>query len=569
MTVTFTVKIGYTILILIFLNLASLGVAQRYGSTISSGSPRITIRQEAAREDPCGFEGSSDLYGIGIRIGYYAQAISIWVANFFVLSEAKFLRAINTLFMFAMFIGLIFMSATPSHTYSVEAYITIQIIFVIWFVGALDVSKYSRKHWKFDFGRTVIKDGCIVGMMLYNAWYWWAGLDAMQKTPCGTFGFFFSEVALDGWYRKANMILSILAISGHMLLECGYLFRTARHVCCRKVNSAEYQGELQRRLESAMDTMGSSGDYRADPDACSRVQQPSTSASPRSVLSINPVPPTSFGQELDTLPKSLPTKPPVVTISETKNESDANWPDFRELHAADTYISAVLSTYPETILTSTRFQITFFHGAMKLYIPYVRPSHGNDAVPLRTCFNTTFRAIRRRQFNSPAVAILFSHIYALQSQPFYRYPWLLHRALAEPSHRDQKWRALATMANIRITRIPDTTMKWYWIPSAVQGGIVTIGLVLSIELTIWWNSISGVDQIGTVGQLVPFVLGVGGLVKVLWSWLRFGMVHEHEIEDRVDSPERRLAAAYYKRKEAYERGLGDGASDGVGHEENV
>lgn len=568
MTVAF--RVSYIILILIFINLASLSIAQDYGPSTNLGSTGVTIRQESAPE-PCGFVGSSDIYGIGIRIGYYAQSISIWFANFFVLREAKSLRAINTLFMFAMFIGLIFMSATPSQTYGVEAYIMIQIIFVVWYVGTLDVSKYSRKHWKFDFERAVIKNGCFVGMVIYNVWYWWVGLDVMQKTPCGTFGYFFSKVALDGWYRRANMVLAILAISGDMLLECGHLFRPLRHFYCRKINSAEYQGELQRRLESPMDTTGSSRSYRADPDTSSHIQRSSTPASPRSMLSINPVPPTSFDQELESLPKASSTRSPVVTTSEARNESDANWPDFRELYAADTYISSVLSACPESILTSTRFQITFLRGAIKLYIPYVRPPHGNNAVPLRTCLTTTFEAIRRCHINSPAVCILFSHIYALQSQPFYRYPWLLHRALIEPSHTDQNWRTLAIIANIRITRMPNTTRKWYWIPSAVQGGVVTVGLVLSIELTVWWNSITGVNQIGTVGQLVPFVLGVGGLIKVLWSWLqlRFATVREDGLEHEPNSPETRLATAYYERKEAYESSMEIGNFDGVPHRDDV
>jgi len=570
MTLSFTNNSNYTILILVFIGFASLATSRKIGSSAIWSTPNITIRGDPATE-PCGFVGNSDIYGIGIRIGYYAQAFSIWFANFFVLREANALRAVNTLFMFAMCIGLIFMSAIPSQTFSVEAYIMTQIIFVVWYVGTLDVSKWSRKHWKFDFERTVIKNGCFIGMVIYNAWYWWVGLDVMQKTPCGTFGYFFSKVALDGWYRKANMVLAILGICFHILVECGHLFRTLRHFYCRKITSAEYQGELQRRLEAEMDTRAPSRDYRADSDDCScnYNQRSTTPASPRSVLSIDLVSPTSCGQELDNLPKSSPTRWTVVTTSEAKNESDANWPDFQELLAADTYISAVLSACPESILTSNRFQITFLHGAIKFYIPYVRHPHVNDAVHLRTCLTTIFGAIFRRQFNSPTVGILISHIYTLQSQPFNRYPWFLHRALTEPTHMHQKWQTLAIMTNIRFTRMPDTTTKWYWVTSAVARALVTVGLVLSIELTVWWNNISHVNQIGTVGQLVPFVLGVGGLVKVLWSWLRFGMVHEHEIEDRVDSPERRLAAAYYKRKEAYERGLGDGASDGVGHEENV
>lgn len=551
------------VLVLILVSLATFAFASNYGYSTTLNPQGIETRQEPPPE-PCGFAGTSDIYGIGIRIGYYTQAVSVWFANFFVLREAKSLRAINTLFMFAMFVGLIFISATPSQTYGVEAYIMIQIIFVVWYVGTLDASRYSWKYWRFDFERMVIKEGCFIGMIIYNAWYWWAGLDVMQKTPCGTFGYFFSKVALDGWYRKANMVLAILAICGHMLLVCGNLFRTLRHFYCRKINSAEYQGELQRRLESAEDTTDFSRDYRADLDPCSHSQRPSIPKSPRSILSINPSPPTPFDHELDNLPKSSPTKLPVITTSEVHDHSDATWPDFRDLYAADTYITSVLSACPDSILSSTRFQTTILHGFIKLYIPYLHPTHGTDAVPLRTCLATLLRATHNHHtLNAPALAILLAHIYALQSQPFYRYPWLLHRAVTDPAHPAQHWRPLATIANIRIARLPATTRKWYWIPSAVQAGVVTVGLVLSVELTVAWNGVSGVNQIGTVGQLVPFVLGVGGLVKVLWSWLqgRLGTGGEEALGvggEEAESSGSRLAAAYYGRKEAFERRLGVG-----------
>ena len=50
--------------------------------------------------------------------------------------------------------------------------------------------------------------------------------------------------------------------------------------------------------------------------------------------------------------------------------------------------------------------------------------------------------------------------------------------------------------------------------------MVCVGLVLAIELSLYWNSISGVTNMGQVGQLVPLVVGIGGLVKVLWVWLK-------------------------------------------------
>jgi hypothetical protein len=42
-------------------------------------------------------------------------------------------------------------------------------------------------------------------------------------------------------------------------------------------------------------------------------------------------------------------------------------------------------------------------------------------------------------------------------------------------------------------------------------------LVISVELALQWNVVRGVQKINSVGQLVPFILGAGGLSKVLWT----------------------------------------------------
>lgn len=98
-----------------------------------------------------------------------------------------------------------------------------------------------------------------------------------------------------------------------------------------------------------------------------------------------------------------------------------------------------------------------------------------------------------------------------------------------------------------------------------------MGLVLSIELTLAWNHISGVNIIGTVGQLIPFILGVGGLVKVLWSRLRMGGDSDGEEagEDELEPADVRLAEVYYKRKAAYERSVGIEAAGELDNGNNV
>ncbi|KAI9873282.1 MAG: hypothetical protein M1830_000584 [Pleopsidium flavum] len=588
MPIAFTIRNELLILICIFISVSSCHVTLKHGSSNKGSFSNIDTRQ-ATTQGTCGFVGSQDIYGIGIRIGYYAQAFSTWFANFFVLREAKVLRAVNTLFMFAMFIGLIFISVDPSQTYVVEAYIMVQIIFTVWYVGATDVSKFSSKHWKFDFGRTFIRNGSFIGMVIYNAWYWWIGLVAMRSTPCGTFGYFLSRVALDGWYRKANMVLAIIAICVHVFVEFGYLFRTIRHFMCRTINGANYQDRLESRLRKEIDDSkaSTSGPEKVDEftvpdngedqipvsnselehsephpehDNCTVTQSSPVPMSPRSQISITPLPAASSTSDIDSSTQGSQMNSHAVYTAKPKSENDAGLPTFQELYAADEYISRVLSACPTPITENNRFQVTFFRGIVKIYVPYIRPSQQKDAVSLYTCLSATFDATRRSQLNGPAIAILLSHIYALQLQPLLRYPWLLHRGLTDPLHSCQNWRTLATISNIRITRLPDKTRKWYWIPSAIQTGVISIGLVLSIELTIGWNHISGVNQIGTVGQLIPFTLGIGGLVKVLWSWLqlRFRSNAEEAGEDGLKGSDVRLAEAYHKRKELYEKSVGSG-----------
>jgi hypothetical protein len=46
---------------------------------------------------------------------------------------------------------------------------------------------------------------------------------------------------------------------------------------------------------------------------------------------------------------------------------------------------------------------------------------------------------------------------------------------------------------------------------------VTITLsVLVVELTLLWNSVTGVYDISSVGQLIPLAIGIGTLGQVLW-----------------------------------------------------
>jgi hypothetical protein len=50
--------------------------------------------------------------------------------------------------------------------------------------------------------------------------------------------------------------------------------------------------------------------------------------------------------------------------------------------------------------------------------------------------------------------------------------------------------------------------------------LLWIFVVLSVELMIRWNSITGVYSLTTVGQLIPFLIGFSGFISIYLAWDR-------------------------------------------------
>jgi len=58
-----------------------------------------------------------------------------------------------------------------------------------------------------------------------------------------------------------------------------------------------------------------------------------------------------------------------------------------------------------------------------------------------------------------------------------------------------------------------------WLAGRVVSAILGVGFwVLVVELMIHWNHISGIYTINTVGQLIPFLTGVGSFLSFLLDW---------------------------------------------------
>lgn len=50
--------------------------------------------------------------------------------------------------------------------------------------------------------------------------------------------------------------------------------------------------------------------------------------------------------------------------------------------------------------------------------------------------------------------------------------------------------------------------------------VVASVVVLATELTIKWNGLRGVDTLSSAGQTIPFLVGVGSLVRVIYVYAK-------------------------------------------------
>ena len=75
--------------------------------------------------------------------------------------------------------------------------------------------------------------------------------------------------------------------------------------------------------------------------------------------------------------------------------------------------------------------------------------------------------------------------------------------------------------------------------------------MLSIELAIRWNVVTDVESVGQVGQLIPAIIGIGGLIRVLWVWISRDDVNVEE-EDGVAEEVRECARIYEMVKQTKE-----------------
>ena len=181
----------------------------------------------------CTIDGNTDMYGIGIRIGFYLQ----WYAAIFASllarskarSEVETLRFTITIFIAATFVALIAQVARDVDNLDVvEVYIILLLTFgyFLFLVPLYAWRLLTGCDPRFDPTRyprvpagpvySLLTFLLLVAVASFQLWFWFARVPALSQRDCQEYGFFFAKTRLNG---RAFIAINIVFYS-LLLISC-------------------------------------------------------------------------------------------------------------------------------------------------------------------------------------------------------------------------------------------------------------------------------------------------------------------------------------------------------------
>ncbi|KAF1808014.1 hypothetical protein P152DRAFT_258123 [Eremomyces bilateralis CBS 781.70] len=533
-------------------------------------------------QPPYGFDGDPDIYGLGIRVGYYTQILSVWVANYWVPQEASFLHSINVMFLAAMLLAVGFLASRIPDVFAVEVFLLINISFSMAIFGTDARFVRGALPWETRVTHKVVAQLVGLGLGGYNLWFWNVGLHRMKATNSiyGTQVFWYAQGDLFGAIKIANQVVgplyALLTISILMItVVSGYHnFRLDR--CCteeaftaleekmlaelsnygdfvdvsmkRKKHAPSIRSCLNsiKHSSSAWDAKEPEGNKAQFRHRGSHLEvhgaccQGSTHSKGLSRVSIE------ISKPVDGInPDEMVSK--HLAVDASKPASSLSTPNHKCKLDHSRKESSHVSTQSPTSAVPTIYSP---QGLSAQSLAVNQPPPHPDGIPtLHDILITDVYLSEQlgpdrplppmlyRAFLSPAyffylIFLLLLHpthlptflhllLYLYNTSPptptLHRQQILIHHLLT-PLRLLPPSSALQFATRLRMSaQPPPPPCPADWIYDAASTIAVCIVLTIGTELTLQWNEIRGVHSMGSAGQLVPFVLGVGGLVKVVWA----------------------------------------------------
>lgn len=198
----------------------------------------------------CTLDGSSDMYGLGVRLGFYLQSYSSILASWLAPSEIDGLRFTNSLFVASTFLALIISTATgASNLQAVDIYVTLLLTFgsylfliplYAWRIVTAGNARLDPTRWPLARPSTlynVLTSLLLLAVGAFQVWFWaWRVTHAIPAEGCPQYGFFFARIRLHSLgFRVLHLVLYSLVLCACTVLllvfaakEVGLLQRETR-----------------------------------------------------------------------------------------------------------------------------------------------------------------------------------------------------------------------------------------------------------------------------------------------------------------------------------------------------
>jgi hypothetical protein len=174
----------------------------------------------------CAFQGDSDMYGIGIRTGFYLTWFAGFLAPWVRRSEVANIAVTISLFIAATFLALLIQTSIDSTSLRpVEIYIVLLLTFgqylsfVPIYVWRLilrcepywDPSRYPRVHPSRDY--SLFNLLLLVAVCGYELYFWINIVPELDSQSCPEYGFLFGMIQLNNkGFEAINILFYILLL---------------------------------------------------------------------------------------------------------------------------------------------------------------------------------------------------------------------------------------------------------------------------------------------------------------------------------------------------------------------
>jgi len=208
--------------------------------------------------DPCAIIGNSDMYGLGIRLGYYLQWFGSILAAWIAPGEVEALRMTNGLFVAATFLALLVQVGQNRPPQDGGDLQTVEIYIVLLLIFGSSLALVPILLWRFTTGFDPEKDPTrwprakppskvfnflyillLMAVLAFQIWYWNTRVIQDNTPGCSSWGFLFSRVPLqERALRWLNLSLSVVLLTCLVALPVVYVL----NLCCGCIDTDLEEG---------------------------------------------------------------------------------------------------------------------------------------------------------------------------------------------------------------------------------------------------------------------------------------------------------------------------------------